>query len=68
MSSKLSPDEYEELIEIFLDVDASGFKMKEREFRFYDEQKTRFERYGVDTYMSGPQWKWLRDIKDRATR
>ena len=68
MSSKLADDEYNELIEIFLEVDESGIELNDREHKFFEDQKARFERFGVDTYMSGPQWTWLRSIHDRANK
>jgi len=68
MASKLSTDEYAELAELFIDVDASGIELNDHEYKFFEDQKARFERFGVDTYMSGPQWTWLRSIHDRANK
>jgi len=68
MSSTLSTDEYQELVDIFLEVDASGLEFNDREYKFFEDQKARFERFGANTYMSGPQWKWLRDIRERANQ
>lgn len=67
MASKLGDDQYDELCNIFLEVDESGMELNDRESDFFEEQRQRFERYGRDTYVSGKQWDWLRDIYKRAT-
>jgi hypothetical protein len=64
----LSKEEYDELLNIFLEVDESGLNLGEREHRFFEDQRLRVERYKQKVYMSVAQWAWLRDIHKRATQ